>query len=141
MQTATRSATADNRLGPFGLAAWGLGVWAAVFVGFRLVGHLLLDPARPLVVAGLFVAVVPLMGLVTYPVYRWAQIAPPTRPRAAALMSVPGMVLDALLVAFAGTLLPNLPRASVVLFAAALLFGYAVVLLTGLVPLGESPRE
>lgn len=135
MQSITHSGTEDHRLGTSGLVLWGATVWAIVFVAFRLVGHLLLDPANPLVVAGLFVAVFPLMALVTYPVYWWARIARADRFRAAALMSLPGLFLDALLVAFASRLLPNLSLESVTLFGAVLLFGYGVVLLTAFVPL------
>lgn len=134
MQSVTRSETDDRRLGAPGLVLWGATVWAVVFVSFRLVGHLLLDPTTPLVVAGLFVAVFPLMAFVTYPVYRWAAIPPAKRPRAAALMSLPGLFLDAILVAFAAELLPNMSPENTVLFGSVLLFGYAVVLLTGFVP-------
>lgn len=116
------------------LVGWGLTVWAAVAASVRLVGHHLPDPAAPLGVAGFFVAVVPLMALVTYPVYRRLDVALARRPRAAAVMAVPGMFLDVGLVAFADRLLPNLPTDAVVTFGAVLLFGYAVVLVTGFVP-------
>lgn len=115
------------------LIGWGLVVWAGVFVTIRLVGHRLLAPDAPTVVAAFFVATVPLMAAVTYPVYLRFDIEVSRRPHAAAIMSVPGMLLDVLLVAFAGYLLPNLSTGAVINFAAILLFGYAVVLLTGFV--------
>lgn len=118
------------------LVAWGLGVWAAVAVFIGLVGDVLLDPSAPLVVGGFFVAVVPLMALVTYPIYRWFDVPPPGRPAAAAVMSLPGMFLDVLLVAGADVAFPAMSRGAVVNFGAILLFGYAVVLLTGFVPRG-----
>jgi len=116
------------------LVTWGLVVWVAVAVTVRLFGHRLLSPGSPLVVAAFFVAIVPLMALVTYPVYHWFDIGAGRRPRAAALMSLPGMLLDVLLVALSTTALPNLSTGSVINFGAVLLFGYAVVLLTGFVP-------
>lgn len=116
------------------LVAWGLTVWAAVYVAIRVGGHVLLDPASPGLVAGFFVATVPLMAAVTYPVYRRLDLARAARPRAAAAMSVPGLFLDAGLLLNAGTVLPELSAGMVVNFGAILLFGYAVVLLTGLVP-------
>lgn len=79
------------------------------------------------------------MALVTYPVYHRLGIEVSRRPRAAALMSLPGMFLDVLLVATAGSILPNLSPGAVVNFGAILLFGYAVVLLSGFVPRGERP--
>lgn len=123
------------------LVAWGVGVWAAVAVFIRLVGHVLLAPSAPAVVAGFFVAVGPLMALVTYPVYRRFDVPAADRPTAAAAMSVPGLFLDVLLVLGAGLALPNLSRGAVVNFGAVLLFGYAVVLLTGFVPRAGRARS
>lgn len=119
------------------LLLWGLFVWFCIAVAMRLVGHVLLSPANPEVVAGFFVTVVPLMAMVTYPVYRWLGISHALRPAAAVLLSLPGMFLDVLLVLFARELLPAMEPDTVVIFGAILLFGYAVVLLTGLVPAGD----
>lgn len=74
------------------------------------------------------------MALVTYPIYHRLGITAARRPHAAALMSVPGMLLDVLLIAFAETLLPNLSTGAAINFGAILLFGYAIVLLTGFIP-------
>lgn len=116
------------------LVVWGLLVWAGVAVFIRLAGHRLLDPGEPVVVIGFFVAVVPLMALVTYPVYRWLGVARPARPAAAAVMSLPGLLLDVLLVAGARWAFPAMGPGAARNFGAILLFGYAVVLLTGFVP-------
>ena len=116
------------------LVAWGLTVWAAVAVTIRVAGHVLLSPDRPIVVIGFFVAVVPLMAAATYPVYWRLAIADHARPGAAVLMSVPGLFLDVLLVRFAATVFPAMSHGAVINFAAILLFGYGVVLLTGFVP-------
>lgn len=116
------------------LIAWGLVVWVAVAVTVRLIGHRLLSPETPVVLAVFFAATVPLMALVTYPIYRRFGIESGRRPRAAVMMSLPGMFLDVLLVSFAGIALPNLSVGAVINFGAILLFGYAVVLLTGFVP-------
>lgn len=116
------------------LILWGLTVWAGVLVTIRAVGHLLLTPSAPLRVAGFFGATVPLMAAVTYPVYRRLDIERAARPAAAATMSIPGLLLDAGLLLAAGVTLPRLGPGAVRNFGAILLFGYAVVLLTGLVP-------
>lgn len=116
------------------LAIWGLLVWAAVAAFIRLAGHRLLDPGEPAVVLGFFVAVVPLMALVTYPVYRWLDVAKAARPAAAAIMSLPGLFLDVGLVAGARWAFPAMGPGAALNFGAILLFGYAVVLLTGFVP-------
>lgn len=119
------------------LTLWGLLVWFVVALSTRLVGHVLLSPSNPFLVAGFFVSAVPLMAMVTYPVYRWLGIPHEKRGSAAALLSLPGMFLDVLLVLFAGTVFPSMEQGAVVNFGAVLLFGYAVVLLTGFVPGGR----
>ncbi len=124
----------DRRTG-FWPVSWGVLVWAAVAVLIRLVGHLLLDPTRPTIVVGFFMAVIPLMAAVTYPVYVRVGVNLATRPAAAALMSLPGLFLDVVLVGFAATVFPGLSHGAVVNFASILLFGYGVVLVTGFVPL------
>jgi hypothetical protein len=123
------------------LVAWGLTVWLVVAVSMRLVGHRLLSPSTPLVLLGFFAAVVPLMAAVTYPVYRWLDVSPAARATAAALMSLPGMLLDVLLVLVADAAFPTLGTGAVANFGAVLLFGYAVVLATGFVPRGWPPRS
>lgn len=119
------------------LVLWGLLVWFVVAVTIRLVGHILLSPRNPVLVPAFFVSVVPLMAMVTYPVYRWFGIPHELRGSAAALMSLPGMFLDVLLVLFAESVFPSMEQSAVVNFGAILLFGYAVVLLTGFVPGGR----
>lgn len=116
------------------LVLWGLLVWAAVTISMWLVGHLLLDPAMPLIVAGFFLSVIPLMAIVTYPIYRWLEIAHTDRGTAAALMSIPGLFLDVGVVLAADVVLPKMGPGAVINFGAILLFGYAVVLITGLYP-------
>jgi hypothetical protein len=125
----------DRRAAPW-LVLWGLTVWAAVAVSIRLGGGRLLSPATPGVLLGFFAAVVPLMAAVTYPVYRRLDVPPAARATAAALMSLPGMLLDVLLVLFADAAFPALGTGAAVNFGAILLFGYAVVLATGFVPVG-----
>lgn len=118
------------------LLAWGLTVWAAVAVFIRVAGPVLLDPSTPAVVAAFFVTVVPLMALVTYPVYRWFEVPSAARPAAAAVLSIPGMFLDVVLVLGADVVFPAMGSGAIINFGAILLFGYAVVLLTGFVPRG-----
>lgn len=123
---------------PRKLVAWGLIVWFSVAVTIRLTGHILLDPTTPLIVAGFFTSVIPLMALVTYPIYHLFQIEQTHRPMAAAIMSIPGLFLDVGLVLNANQLFPAMTQGMVVNFGAILLFGYAIVLLSGFYPSGKS---
>lgn len=129
--TARSSSAADSKL-----VLWGLTVWLAVSLLIWAGGTVLLDPANPLVLGAFVVSVVPLMALVTYPIYWRLEVGYGMRARAAAMMSLPGLFLDAVLVGFAPVLLPALAPDLVVHFGAILLYGYAIVLLTGFVPRG-----
>lgn len=123
------------------LVAWGVTVWLAVTLTFRLIGHVVLDPSNTLLLTGFFVAVIPLMAAVTYPVYRYLQLPHAARPTAAAAMSIPGMFLDVVLLQYASTVFPALETSMVVTYAAVLFFGYAIVLLTGFVPRGTTVSD
>lgn len=116
------------------LVLWGVTVWFAVAVLIRLVGHIFLSPENPLLVFGFFLSVIPLMIAVTYPVYNRLDISVGSRATAAALMSIPGLFLDVLLVLYAEIIFPQMEIAAVINYAAILLFGYAIVLVTGFVP-------
>jgi hypothetical protein len=118
------------------LVVWGLCVWFVVAISARLVGHVLSSPTTPWLVAAVFVSAIPLMTAVTYHVYHRLGIPHALRGSAAALMSIPGLSLDVLVVLSAESVLPAMGRDAVITFGALLLFGYAVVLLTGLVPGG-----
>jgi hypothetical protein len=117
------------------LLLWGLGVWFSIAVLIRLAGHVLLSPTNPLLLTAFFLSVIPMMILVTYPVYRWFGLSSDARKSAAAIISIPGMFLDVLLVLFAETVFPAMTTEAVVHFGAILLFGYAIAILTGFVPL------
>lgn len=120
------------------LVLWGLLVWLAVAVAIRLLGHVLLAPANRFLVFGFFLAVIPLMAMVTYPVYWRLSIPSNERVIAAAVMSIPGMFLDVALVMNAPQLFPQMGSGAVRNFGAILLYGYAIVLMTGFVPVPES---
>jgi hypothetical protein len=119
---------------PLKLVAWGLVVWFAVAIFIRLTGPVLLDPNEPLIVAGFFALVIPLMATVTYPIYRLFHVERHARPTAAAMLSIPGMFLDVGLVLAAGYVFPAMTTHMVVNVGAILHFGYGVVLLTGFYP-------
>jgi hypothetical protein len=116
------------------LVLWGLSVWFSIAVLIRLAGHVLLSPTNTLLLTAFFLSVIPLMIAVTYPVYRWFGLSSDARRSAAVVMSIPGMFLDVLLVLFAETVFPAMSTEAVVHFGAILLFGYAIVLVTGFVP-------
>lgn len=112
----------------------GFVVWLAATVAFRLARQYVLDPAAPVVVGGLFVAVVPAMIGLALALYRWQGVTGATRLQAAVALVLPDMVLDSLAVAWFGTVFTNMVPGAAKYFGGMLLLAYASVLLSGFVP-------
>lgn len=109
-------------------------VWLAATVAFRLAGQYLLNPSAPVLVGGLFVAVVPAMVGLALAFYRWRGVTGATRLQAAIALVLPGMLLDSLAVAWFGVVFPNMVPGAAKYFGGMLLLAYASVLLSGFIP-------
>ncbi|WP_411968605.1 DUF5367 family protein [Haloferax sp. YSSS75] len=111
----------------------GVGLAIALLAGlvFRIVGHLVLDPANPLVVGVIFVLTVPLMWGLAVGVFRWRGIEGVERREGAVLLVVPGMLVDAFSTALFSVVYPNMSLAAAGLFGGLLLLAYATVLVAG----------
>ncbi|ELZ98819.1 hypothetical protein C440_00645 [Haloferax mucosum ATCC BAA-1512] len=113
----------------------GVGLAVALVAGlvFRIVGQLILDPTRPLVVAGVFALVVPVMWVLAVGVFRWRGLSGGARLEAAILLVVPGMLIDAASTALFSMVYPNMSLTAAGLFGGLLLLAYATVLVAGFV--------
>ncbi len=112
----------------------GFAVWLVATVAFRLVGQYLLNPSTPVVIAGLFVVVVPAIIGLALLFYRWRSVTGAARLQAAIALVLPGMLLDTLVVAWFETVFPNMLPDAAKHFCGMLLLAYASVLLSGFVP-------
>lgn len=112
--------------------AWGFLVWLVATALLRLAGQHLPVPGSVPHLVGIYLAALPLIALVPCPVYRWQGLASSERPLAAALLCLPGMLLDTDVVLLFAHVFRNLPPAADGLFASWLLWAYALALLTGL---------
>lgn len=113
---------------------WGFLVWLVGTLIFRMVGQFFFHPESPLLLVLLFVAAVPLLVGVIYPVYSWKQVGPAERPLAAICAALPALVLDVFSVLWFPSVFPNLPPTTNIAFAAWLLWGYFLILVTALIP-------
>ncbi|WP_396612556.1 DUF5367 family protein [Haloferax sp. S1W] len=113
----------------------GVGLAVALVAGlvFRIVGHLVLDPSRPAVVAAVFVATVPAMWLLAVGIFRWRGHTDGARREAAAILVVPGMLVDAVSTALFQVVYPNMVLGAAGLFGGLLLLAYATILVAGFV--------
>lgn len=112
----------------------GVGLAIALLAGlvFRIVGHLVLDPANPLAVGVIFALTIPLMWGLAVGVFRWRSIEGVERREGAVLLVVPGMLVDAFSTALFSVVYPNMSLAAAGLFGGLLLLAYATVLIAGL---------
>lgn len=113
---------------------WGCLVWLVGTLVFRLGGQFFFRPENPLLLILLFVATVPLIAGVVYPVYNWKKLSSAERPLAAICAALPSLMLDVFSVLWFPSVFPNLPATASASFAAWLLWGYFLVLVTALIP-------
>lgn len=112
----------------------GFAIWLVATIVFRVVGQHLIAPDSGLAITLLYAAAVILIGALAYAIYYWRRVGSDQRPAVAALLVLPGMLLDAFVVLFADSVLPNLLPDQNVVFGAWLLWAYGLALVTGFVP-------
>ena len=112
----------------------GFAIWLAATIVFRVAGQHLIAPDSGLAIALLYAAAVVLIGALAYAIYYWRRVGSEQRPAVAALLVLPGMLLDAFVVLFADSVLPNLLPDQNIVFGAWLLWAYGLALVTGFVP-------
>ena len=112
----------------------GLLVWLLATVAFRLAGqHFFLDE-EPAVLALLWLFTIVALFLIATALFRWRGLNQAQQFEAAALLVIPGMALDALVIEGFATMFPNVNQSSASSFGAWLLIAYASVLVAAFVP-------
>lgn len=131
----TREAIVRSRVQAASLLGVGIAVWTVATVSFRFVGRVILPPDDPGRVVLVFVATVLGSAMVAFAVYSLLGVPPERRLTAATLLVLPGMALDAVVVTTFETVYPGMTASTGSALGGLLLFAYAAVLLTGVVPL------
>lgn len=111
---------------------FGFTVWLFATLAFRYGSHLFFLPDNPPVLISLFLLVIPVLGFLTFYVFRKYRLSGPERVNSAVLMALPGMILDTLCIQFFETVFPALRPEDGASLGAWLLWVYAVVLIWGL---------
>ncbi len=117
-------------------SVWGFCVWLVATLVFRLAGQFFFYPENTLLLVSLFGVTVPAIAGVMYPAYHWKKLSSSQRPLAAICAALPALVLDVFSVLWFPSLFPNLPVTASTAFAAWLLWGYFLILVTALMPSG-----
>lgn len=118
---------------PLLFLTWGLVLWLAATAIFRLAGHWFLVPGNRLLLGLTYYGAVPLIALVTLPLYSWFRLESNTRVRAAVLIALPGMLLDMVTTLLFDQVFPNLEPTAGAPFASWLFWAYGLILVSGLV--------
>ncbi len=110
----------------------GFTIWLLATIAFRVVGHHFFLTDNAIVLTGLYVAVVPILGLVATWVFNKYKLSKLQAIQSAAIMVLPGMVFDTFCIEFFAWVFPNLPETDAATFGSWLMWAYATVLIFGL---------
>ena len=107
-------------------------IWLIATSILRLWGHTFFIPSALIMSVNFLWSVLFLPPLV-YGVFRWQKVPPQQRQNVAIWLAVPGMLLDVSSTYFFPQVFPNMLPSVDGPFAAWLLWGYAIVLMTGVI--------
>ncbi|MEZ0006518.1 ABC-type dipeptide/oligopeptide/nickel transport system permease subunit [Flavobacterium sp. 28YEA47A] len=107
-------------------------VWLSATILFRVAGHYFFIVDNPLVMVVLYIILIPALGLISTSVFNKFKLDNLESVKSAAIMVLPGMLLDTLCVQFFENLFPNMPETYSKTFASWLMFAYSIVLIFGL---------
>lgn len=107
-------------------------VWLSATVLFRVAGHYFFIVDNALVMAVLYLILIPALGIISTSVFNKFKLGNLESIKAATIMVLPGMILDTLCIQLFEKLFPNMPEIHSKTFASWLMFAYAIVLIFGL---------
>ena len=79
---------------------WGLLVWLSASAIFRLTGQFFFILNSPVLLIVSYILVIPLIIVLTLPIYRWKKLNSNQQLKAAILIALPGMLLDTIVLIF-----------------------------------------
>lgn len=119
----------------------GFFVWLSATVLFRLAGHYFFMVDNALVMAILYIILIPALGVISTSVFNKFELGNLESIKSAAIMVLPGMILDTICIQFFENLFPNMPEVYSKTFASWLMFAYAIVLVFGLLRKNQAQKK
>ena len=107
-------------------------VWLSATVLFRVAGQYFFIADNALVMVVLYIILIPALGLISTSIFNKFKLDNLESVKSAAIMVLPGMLLDTLCIQFFENVFPNLPETYSKTFASWLMFAYSIVLIFGL---------
>lgn len=111
----------------------GFTIWLIATLVFRIVGHHFFLTENHLIIALLYLVLIPFLGFVAIWTFNRYNLNKPEAIQSAAIMVLPGMLLDSVCIKFFAFVFPNLPEKDGTTFGSWLMFAYSIVLLFGLI--------
>lgn len=108
-------------------------IWLLATLAFRFAGQFFFLTDKPIVMTGLYFAVVPVLGLMANWVFNRYGLNPMEALRSAVIMVLPGMILDTFCIEFFAQVFPNMMEKDAATFGSWLMWAYATVLVFGLI--------
>ncbi len=116
-------------------------VWLSATILFRVAGQYFFIVDNALVMVFLYILLIPALGILSNTVFNKFKLNNLESIKSAAIMVLPGMLLDTLCIQFFEKTFPNMPEIYSKTFASWLMFAYAVVLLSGLLRKKEGVKS
>lgn len=107
-------------------------VWLSATILFRVTGHYFFIVDNPLIMIVLYIILIPALGFISTSVFNKFKLDNLESIKSAAIMVLPGMLLDTVCIQFFEKLFPNMPEIYSKTFASWLMFAYSIVLIFGL---------
>ncbi|MFC7686628.1 DUF5367 domain-containing protein [Ureibacillus sp. GCM10028918] len=117
---------------------WGFLVWLGASAIFRLTGQFFFTPDNPVLLIVSYILVVPLILVLTLPIYRWKNVNAYQQLKAAIFIALPGMLLDTIALIFFSNIFVNLEPETDRIFGSWLLWAYSLILLSGFLSIKKS---
>ena len=136
MQTSTQFGMTESRSQqvPYGFFFFmSFLIWLIATAIMRLWGHTFFIVENNLSMGGSFLFSLLCLPPLTYGLFRWQKVQPDQRRDAAICLTIPGMLLDVVTTYFFAQAYPNVLPTADGAYGAWLLWGYALVLITGFI--------
>ena len=125
---------------------YGFILWLAGTILFILAGQYFLNPESVVLIIVSFLATIPIVAILTYPIYSIRKLDAAARKAASVQIALPGMILNVLCIAFFANIFENMMPEAGIYFGSLFLWIYSLVLISGLYSLkfekpGKAERQ
>lgn len=108
-------------------------IWLLATVALRFGGQFFFITESPLVLTTLYIIVVPAMALLALLTFKRYRLVGLEQIAAAALLVLPGMLIDTFAIQFFDVVFPNMPSFRAASFGSWLMWAYSTVLVTAVI--------